>query len=84
MSDHPKLRCANNGDAKAIRTLVFDILKEYGLDPDPAETDSDLSDIEEHYQKVFQEEVFIEGISRSVGISTPLEYKDNRKRIFKI
>lgn len=44
-----KARPACNGDAEAIRTVVFDALLEYGLAPDPAGTDADLDDIERHY-----------------------------------
>jgi putative acetyltransferase len=43
------LRPATNRDAKAIETLVFGVLVEYGLKPDPSGTDSDLQDIEASY-----------------------------------
>ncbi|MSR42632.1 MAG: hypothetical protein EXS29_01975 [Pedosphaera sp.] len=39
-------RPASNGDADAIRAVVFDALREYGLAPNPAGTDADLDDIE--------------------------------------
>jgi putative acetyltransferase len=42
-------RRADNGDSGKVRDLVFNILKEYGLSPDPLGTDSDLEDIEKHY-----------------------------------
>lgn len=42
-------RPACNGDADAIRALVFGALREYGLAPDPTGTDADLDDIERHY-----------------------------------
>ena len=38
----PRLRPARAGDARAVRDLVFGTLREYGLDPDPVRTDSDL------------------------------------------
>ncbi len=44
-----KARPACNGDAEAIRAVVFDALLEYGLAPDPTGTDADLDDIERHY-----------------------------------
>ncbi len=44
-----KARPACNGDAAAIRAIVFDALLEYRLAPDPAGTDADLDDIERHY-----------------------------------
>ena len=45
----PRFRQATNADADAIRSLVFTILTEYGLTPDPALTDRDLFDIESSY-----------------------------------
>ncbi len=42
-------RPASNGDADAIRALVFGVLREYGLAPDPTGTDADLDDIVHHY-----------------------------------
>jgi putative acetyltransferase len=43
------LRPATIGDATAIQALVFGVLVEYGLQPDPSETDSDLQNIEASY-----------------------------------
>jgi len=43
------IREANNGDAAAVRRLVFDVLGEYGIKPGPAATDRDLDDIEGAY-----------------------------------
>jgi len=43
------LRPATNADAPAVRDLVFGILRDYGLAPDPACTDADLNDIEANY-----------------------------------
>ncbi len=45
----PKLRPANNSDREEITRLVFDVLREYGLKPDPASTDADLVDIKSSY-----------------------------------
>jgi len=45
----PRLRPANNIDSKKITELVFNILKEYNLKPDPACTDADIKDIEQSY-----------------------------------
>lgn len=44
-----KIRPATNDDAEAVRELVFGVLAEYGLRPDPRATDADLYDIEAHY-----------------------------------
>jgi len=45
----PKLRIADNNDCEGIARLVYGILEEYGLKPDPACTDADLRDIESSY-----------------------------------
>jgi putative acetyltransferase len=44
-----RLRPAVNADGEAIRTLVFNALREYGLDPHPQGVDADLFDIESAY-----------------------------------
>jgi putative acetyltransferase len=43
------LRAAQNTDAEQIKSLVFSVLREYGLQPDAASTDKDLDSIEETY-----------------------------------
>ncbi len=45
------LRPATNTDGAAVRDLIFSVLQEYGLAPDPAQTDADLNDIETFYFK---------------------------------
>ena len=45
----PRLRPANNADCEHIANLVFGVLGEYGLKPDPASTDADIKDIESSY-----------------------------------
>ena len=45
----PRLRPATNADCEQVRDLVFTVLAEYGLKPDPGCTDADLSDIEQSY-----------------------------------
>ncbi len=45
----PRLRLANNKDCEKIASLVYSILEEYNLKPDPACTDADLKDIEQSY-----------------------------------
>jgi putative acetyltransferase len=44
-----ELRPATNADCGAIQELVFTVLREYRLQPDPAGTDADLNDIELSY-----------------------------------
>jgi len=45
----PKLRLANNKDCENITDLVYGILREYDLEPDPESTDADIKDIEYTY-----------------------------------
>ncbi len=45
----PRLRPAMNADCEAVKTLVFTVLNEYGLKPDPSCTDADLDAIEQSY-----------------------------------
>ena len=44
-----EIRAAKNGDADAIKKLVFGVLAEYGLTHDPETTDKDLDNIESYY-----------------------------------
>ncbi|HRH78540.1 MAG TPA: GNAT family N-acetyltransferase [Cellvibrionaceae bacterium] len=43
------LRPATNADIPFIKAIVFDVLREHGLQPDSASTDKDLEDIEAIY-----------------------------------
>lgn len=45
----PRLRPADNKDCESIARLVYGVLKEYGLKPDPACTDADIKDVESSY-----------------------------------
>ena len=45
----PELRLACNSDCEQIAELVFGVLREYALEPDPESTDADLKDIEKSY-----------------------------------
>lgn len=45
----PRLRRANNADCPKITDLVFNVLQEYNLKPDPDSTDFDLKDVERSY-----------------------------------
>ncbi len=49
MTMWPRLRRATNADCEPVKTLVFTVLGEYGLKPDPGVTDADLDDIERSY-----------------------------------
>jgi putative acetyltransferase len=46
---HLTIRPATNNDREAIVKLVFGVLGEFGLEPDPSATDADLQDIEANY-----------------------------------
>lgn len=43
------VRAARNADCPKIQDLVFEVLREYNLQPDLHGTDRDISDIETHY-----------------------------------
>ncbi|MHC4743783.1 MAG: GNAT family N-acetyltransferase [Planctomycetota bacterium] len=45
----PKLRPADNRDCERVAALVFGVLREYNLKPDPDCTDADLKDIQNSY-----------------------------------
>jgi putative acetyltransferase len=45
----PRLRPATNADCRPVTELVYAVLGEYHLAPDPACTDADLKDIEQSY-----------------------------------
>ncbi len=45
----PRLRPATNADCEHVANLVYSVLREYGLKPDPASTDADIDDIKSSY-----------------------------------
>jgi putative acetyltransferase len=49
IGDELVLRPATNVDREGVKNLVFDVLREFGLEPDPSATDADLDDIEGGY-----------------------------------
>src|SRR4051794_15984077 len=49
--DSYSLRLATNEDRQGIENLVFGVLAEYGLSPDPNGTDADLHDLEHSYHR---------------------------------
>ena len=51
MSNSEKIiiRPANNADCEKIQNLVFEVLREYGLQPCLSSTDQDIADIEKFY-----------------------------------
>lgn len=42
-------RPATNADGKRIRALIYSVLEEYGLVPEPGGTDADIENVEENY-----------------------------------
>ena len=46
----PILRPATNADRQGVEDLIFSVLGEFGLRPDPEGTDADLGDIVAYYQ----------------------------------
>ena len=53
MNDNSEIsiRSATNADCENIKKLVFGVLHEFGLTPEPDGTDADLNDIETEYIK---------------------------------
>jgi putative acetyltransferase len=49
IDDQLSIREATHADQDQVKTLVFGVLREFGLEPSPASTDADLSDIEGAY-----------------------------------
>ena len=51
MDETPEIfmRLATNEDCGRVQALVFGVLREYGLEPDPDGTDRDIADLEAHY-----------------------------------
>jgi len=49
MATWPRLRPATNADCERVANLVYGVLEEYGLQPDPDATDADLKDIGQSY-----------------------------------
>ena len=45
------IRDARPGDESAVQDVVFSVLREYGLKPDPDGTDADLKDLQTFYVK---------------------------------
>jgi putative acetyltransferase len=43
------IRSAANADGKQIKKLIYSVLTEYGLVPEPGGTDSDIEDVEKNY-----------------------------------
>jgi putative acetyltransferase len=46
---HLRFRTATNDDREQVQSLVFGVLAEFDLKPDPNATDADLTDIETNY-----------------------------------
>lgn len=49
MDLNKKIQQASNHDCQQIKQLIYSVLLEYGLNPDPQQTDLDLEDIDLHY-----------------------------------
>ena len=45
-----KIRESKNSDSEKIKSIVFEVLREYGLDPDPGPINQDLDGIENCYR----------------------------------
>ncbi|MFT4535369.1 MAG: putative acetyltransferase [Saprospiraceae bacterium] len=47
------VRKATNDDCSKVQQLIFNVLIEYGLEPQPSSTDKDLFDLESNYSNGF-------------------------------
>lgn len=45
------IRTANNNDSERVKSVIFSVLREYNLVPDPEKIDLDLDSIEEYYHR---------------------------------
>jgi putative acetyltransferase len=62
------LRPATNDDQGAIQALIFGVLREYGLKPDPEGTDADLQNIGDYYSfKKGRFDVLVDSSGRIFG-----------------
>jgi len=43
------IRPASNADVASVTKLIYAVLEEYGLQPDPDDTDADLKDLESNF-----------------------------------
>lgn len=43
------VRAATNADVERIRSLIYSVLEEYSLVPEPGGTDADIEDVEKNY-----------------------------------
>ena len=43
------IRCAANADVEQVKDLIYAVLREYDLIPEPGGTDADIQDIEKNY-----------------------------------
>ncbi|MBC8109395.1 MAG: GNAT family N-acetyltransferase [Anaerolineae bacterium] len=66
--EQPTIRPATNDDAPALRELIFTILREFNLPPDPDNTDADLNDIESSYfERGGRFDVLVDGSGEIIG-----------------
>ena len=63
-----KIRPARNEDGPAITALIYEILHEYGLPPDPEETDQGLDRVEEYFDLFEVIEAPGKGIIATLGL----------------
>ena len=46
----PTLRTITRAEGTVVQAMIFEVLREYNLAPDPADTDADLADLQQFYR----------------------------------
>ena len=46
----PTLRTITRAEGTVVQPMIFEVLREYNLAPDPADTDADLADLQQFHR----------------------------------
>ncbi len=78
------LRAARNEDGPAITALIYEILREYGLPPDPENTDQGLDRVEEYFDLFEVIEAPGQGIIATLGLISRDPSRRRLQRLLKM
>ncbi|MFV0388283.1 MAG: GNAT family N-acetyltransferase [Pyrinomonadaceae bacterium] len=80
-----KYRQATNDDIDVVREIIYAALREFGIEPDPNGTDSDIENIETNYiEKGGRFEVIIDGDGKVMGCCGLLPLNESRIELRKM